>query len=78
MNKKEAPPPPPPESTQKVGGSPEKKDGETKEPIDSALALPMQKLEQLRNQDSPAQLFQLMEGDKKLENKSAKKSGKNW
>lgn len=74
MNKKEEPPPPPPpESTQKVGGAPEKKD-EAPPPVDPSLALPMQKLEQLRNQDSPAQLFQLMEGEKK----PAKKTGKDW
>ncbi|MSU50691.1 MAG: VWA domain-containing protein [Opitutus sp.] len=73
MNKKEEPPPPPPQNTQKVGGAPEKKD-EPKEPIDPALALPTQKLDQLRNQDSPAQLFQLMEGDRK----PVKKNGKDW
>ena len=73
MNKKEEPPPPPPQNTQKVGGAPEKKD-QAPEPIDPSLALPMQKLEQLRNQDSPAQLFQLMEGDKK----PTRKSGKDW
>lgn len=72
MTKKDEPPPPP-QSTQKVGGAPEKKD-EQKEPLDPALALPMQKLEQLKNQDSPAQLFQLMEGEKK----STKKPGKDW
>lgn len=73
MNKKDEPPPPPPQNTQKVGGAPEKKD-EPKQPIDPSLALPTQKLDQLRNQDSPAQLFQLMEGDKK----PVKKNGKDW
>jgi Ca-activated chloride channel family protein len=74
MNKKEEPPPPPPpESTQRVGGAPEKKEG-TPEPVDPSLALPLQKLDQLRNQDSPAQLFQLMDGDRK----PAKKTGKDW
>jgi Ca-activated chloride channel family protein len=73
MNKKDEPPPPPPQSTQKVGGAQEKKE-EQKEPADPSLALPMQKLEQLRNQDSPAQLFQLMEGEKK----ATKKTGKDW
>ena len=71
--KQETPPPPPPQSMQKVGGAPEKKD-EAPEPVDPNLALPLQKLDQLRNQDSPAQLFQLMEGDKK----PVKKSGKDW
>ena len=73
MNKKDEPPPPPPQSTQKVGGTPEKKD-EPPQQLDPSLALPLQKLDQLRNQDSPAQLFQLMEGDRK----SGKKTGKNW
>ena len=73
MNKKEPPPPPPPESTQKVGGNHEKAD-QPPEPVDPSLALPLQKLEQLRNQDSPAQLFQLMEGERK----AVKKTGKNW
>jgi len=74
MNKKdEPPPPPPPQSTQKVGGAPEKKE-EPKEAIDPSLALPLQKLDQLRNQDSPAQLFQLMEGERK----GAKKPAKDW
>lgn len=74
MTKKDEPPPPPPENMQKVGGQPEKKEGEPKEQIDPALALPLQKLEQLRNQDSPAHLFQLMEGEKK----PTKKTGKDW
>ncbi len=73
MNKKDSPPPPPPESTQKVGGNHEKKD-QPSEPLDPSLALPLQKLDQLRNQDSPAQLFQLMDGERK----AVKKTGKNW
>lgn len=73
MNKKDEPPPPPPPNTQKVGGPQEKKE-EQKEPADPALALPTQKLEQLRNQDSPAQLFQLMEGERK----AGKKNSKDW
>ena len=76
MQKKESPPPPPKEDsgTQKVGGAPEKKD-QPPEQTDPSLALPLQKLDQLRNQDSPAQLFQLMDGDKKA---GAKKAGKDW
>jgi len=74
MNKKEEPPPPPPENMQQVGGNQEKKEDEPKEQLDPALALPLQKLEQLRNQDSPAQLFKLMEGDRK----PAKKPAKDW
>ena len=74
MQQKEPPPPPPPSGTQKVGGEHEKKD-QPPEQIDPSLALPLQKLDQLRNQDSPAQLFQLMEGEKKP---SEKKKGKDW
>jgi len=74
MKKSEQPPPPPQDQTQKVGGVPEKKD-QAETPTDPSLALPMQKLEQLRNQDSPAELFQLMEGDK---NPTPKKKTKDW
>lgn len=72
-DKQEPPPPPPEENTQQVGGAPEQKP-EDKAQADPALALPLQKLDQLRNQDSPAQLFQMMEGEKK----PAKKTGKDW
>jgi Ca-activated chloride channel family protein len=76
MQKKDQPPPPPQQDsgTQKVGGSPEKKD-QPPEQTDPSLALPLQKLDQLRNQDSPAQLFQLMDGEKKP---GPKKAGKDW
>jgi Ca-activated chloride channel family protein len=75
MNKKDQPPPPEPppadENMQKVGGAEKKPEPEQTDP---SLALPLQKLDQLRNQDSPAQLFQLMEGDKK----PTKKPAKDW
>jgi len=67
------PPPPQPQDMQKVGGAPEKKDGQP--PVDPAQVLQLQKLEQLRDQDSPAELFQLMDADKKG---SAKKPDKDW
>ena len=69
----QSPPPPPPGEMQKVGGAPDRRD-EAREPIDPNLAIPLQKLDQLRNQDSPAQLFQLMDGDAK----PAKKPAKDW
>jgi Ca-activated chloride channel family protein len=74
MKEKAEPPPPPPQGdTQKVGGAPEKKpDPATADP---ALAQPLQKLEQLRNEDSPARLFQLMDADRKP---SPNKKGKDW
>jgi Ca-activated chloride channel family protein len=67
--------PPPSRETQKVGGVPEKKDTD-KTPLDPSLALPLQKLDQLRNQDSPAELFQLMDADNKKP--ETKKTGKDW
>ena len=72
--KDEKQPPPPPRDTQKVGGVPEKKE-QDKAPPDPALALPLQKLDQLRNQDSPAELFQLMDAGKKT---APHKKGKDW
>jgi Ca-activated chloride channel family protein len=66
------PPPADPTEQQKVGGTPEKKDGE--EDKDPALAVPLQKLDQLKNQDSPVQLYQLMQGNKP----TPKKTGKDW
>lgn len=57
-------PPPPPQKpgTQKVGGQKEEKSPEQADP---ELAMPLQKLEQVRNQDSPAKLQQLMQGKQK-------------
>ncbi|MEY4938846.1 MAG: hypothetical protein RIQ93_581 [Verrucomicrobiota bacterium] len=71
--KEKSEPPPPPQDTQQVGGA-EKKEPPP-EAADPSLALPLQKLDQLRNQDSPARLFELMEGEKKP---GQKKSGKDW
>lgn len=68
------PPPPPPApkpGTQKVGGQKEEKSPEQADP---ELAMPLQKLEQVRNQDSPAKLQQLMQGQQQ----KPKTSGKNW
>ena len=66
------PPPADPTEQQKVGGTPEKKEGD--ENKDPALAVPLQKLDQLKNQDSPVQLYQLMQGNKP----TPKKTGKDW
>lgn len=71
---KEPPPAPPPQETQKVGGVPEKKEGQS-QPTDPSLALPLQKLDQLKNQDSPAELFKLMEGEK---DQTPRKNKKDW
>jgi Ca-activated chloride channel family protein len=67
---------PPGGETQKVGGTPEKKPADEKD-ADPAMALPLQKLDQLRNADSPARLFQLMDADNKKP-ESLPKNGKNW
>lgn len=66
--------PPSPQETQKVGGVDQKKDAQ-KPPEDPALAIPLQKLEQLKNNDSPAELFKLMEGQK---DQPQKKTKKDW
>ena len=71
---KDQPPPPSPEETQQVGGVPERKDGQPP-PADPNLALPLQKLDQLKNQDSPAELFKLMEDPK---DDSSRKTKKDW
>jgi Ca-activated chloride channel family protein len=54
-----------------VGGQKEKKQEIS---LDPELALPLQKLDQVKNQDSPAQLQQLMQGPPE---KPVKK-GKDW
>jgi Ca-activated chloride channel family protein len=73
QNKPDQPKPPnqPNSGTQKVGGQKEKKQEVA---LDPELALPLQKLDQVKNQDSPAQLQQLMRGPPE---KPAKK-GKDW
>lgn len=58
--------------TQKVGGAPEQKKDMT--PPDPAMVVPLQRLEQLRNQDSPVRLQQLMRGNQT----TPPTTGKNW
>ncbi|RXK53303.1 VWA domain-containing protein [Oleiharenicola lentus] len=70
-DQKPAQPPPPKPGTQKVGGQKEEKSPERADP---ELAMPLQKLEQVRNQDSPAKLQQLMQGQQQ----KPKGTGKNW
>lgn len=75
MKDREQPPSPPPtEDTQQVGGAQKKEKGE-ETPIDPNLALPLQKLDQLRNQDSPAELFKMLEGAKA---DTPRKNTKDW
>jgi Ca-activated chloride channel family protein len=65
-------PPPPKPGTQKVGGQQDKKTAEQQDP---ELAMPLQKLDQVRNQDSPAKLQQLMQG---VPPQKPKPNGKDW
>jgi Ca-activated chloride channel homolog len=59
---------------QKIGGVPEKRtgDGATDDPT---LVVPMEKLDQLKQQDSPAALYQLLRGEN---TPPPKPNGKNW
>ena len=66
--------PPPKPDTQKVGGQQDQKPSEEKQNPD--LAMPLQKLDQARQQDSPAKLFQMMQG--KPEHPEKAKKGKDW
>ena len=56
---------------QKFGGTPQKGASDATDP---ALAVPLEKLEQLKQQDSPAVLYELMRGQAK----PAANNGKNW
>lgn len=67
------PQPQPPSGTQKVGGQQDKKSDEQQNP---ELTMPLQKLEQVRNQDSPAKLQQIMQGQQ--QQKKPKSPGKDW
>ena len=58
--------------TQRVGGQQEKKPADNADP---ELALPLQKLEQVRDQDSPAKLQLLMQGQQQ---QKTKPPGKDW
>ncbi|MCP5531439.1 MAG: VWA domain-containing protein [Opitutaceae bacterium] len=74
MNEKAPPPDPSQRPMQQVGGAPTES-AENKEGTDPALAMPLQKLQKVRDKDSPAELFQLMEGKPE---KPAANKGKNW
>jgi Ca-activated chloride channel family protein len=72
-------PPPPPEQTQANTGETQKIGGQPRQPpgakADPSLVLPIQKLDQLRNQDSPAELFQMLDS---RERKPPPKKGRDW
>ena len=81
-NEERRPPPPKPSEkssseepdTQQVGGQPKPENAGTVTQ-DPQLAMPLQKLEQLRQQDSPAKLFRLMDG---APGQEPAKKGKTW
>lgn len=73
MNAKAPPPDPTRAPMQQVGGNQEKAPAPAG--TDPALAMPLQKLQNVRDKDSPAELFQLMAGKPE---KSAANQGKNW
>lgn len=58
--------------TQKVGGQPQRPQEAKSDP---SMVLPIQKLDQLRNQDSPAELFQMLDS---REYKPTSKKGRDW
>jgi Ca-activated chloride channel family protein len=64
------PQPPQQPGTQKVGGQQDKKPEDKLQ--DPELAMPLQKLEQVRNQDSPAKLQQIMQGQQQKPKTTAK------
>ncbi|MEI6107941.1 MAG: hypothetical protein WCR49_13135 [Opitutae bacterium] len=68
--KEKKPQPPPQPGNQKVGGQQDKKAEEQSQ--DPELAMPLQKLDQVRNQDSPAKLQQLMQGQQQKPKPTAK------
>ncbi len=65
-------PQPPKPGTQKVGGQQDRQPEQQNQ--DPELAMPLQKLEQVRNQDSPAKLQQIMQGQQQ----KPKTPGKDW
>jgi Ca-activated chloride channel family protein len=77
QNQNQPPPPKQPETantgeTQRIGGRPQQPPDAKSNP---SLALPMQKLDQLRNQDSPATLYQMMDS---RDHKPPPKKGRDW
>ncbi len=72
-NAEKKPQPPPQPGTQKVGGQQDKKPEEQQQ--DPELAMPLQKLEQVRDQDSPAKLQQIMQNQQQRPNK---RPDKDW
>ncbi len=72
-------PPPPPQPAQANTGETQKIGGQPRQPPESkanpSLVLPIQKLDQLRNEDSPAELFQMLDS---RDSKPPPKKGHDW
>jgi Ca-activated chloride channel family protein len=75
MSKPATPPPQPQGSMQKVGGA-TKDQADDPARKDPELAVPLEKLERLKSQDSPAQLFEMLR--KGEPTPTPDKKGKNW
>lgn len=73
-DQKAQPRPQPQSGTQKVGGQQDQKHEDQTTP---EMAIPLQKLEQVKNQDSPAKLQQIMQGQEQQQQKP-KTVGKDW
>ncbi len=65
---------PPPGEMQQVGGTSDKQKDQAAQ-LDPSLELPLQNLEQIRQQDSPARLYQLLQDPN---SKAPARSGHNW
>lgn len=74
MNEEPEAPQPQSGEMQQVGGAEQKSDA-SPEQKDPALAVPLQRLQKIRDQDSPAKLFQMMDDSPES---SPKQKGKTW
>jgi Ca-activated chloride channel family protein len=69
------PPPPASDQTQKVGGASERQQQEAAK-ADPALAASLEKMDQIKGQDSPAELFQMIENNEP--HPKTARPGKDW
>ena len=74
MDKEPEPPKPKQSEMQQVGGA-DQQSKASPEQLDPSLAVPLQKLQKIRDQDSPAKLFQMMDDSPES---SPKQKGKTW
>ncbi len=74
MDEEQEPPEPKPSEMQQVGGT-DQQSTASPEQMDPSLAVPLQKLQKIRDQDSPAKLFQMMDDSPES---SPQHKGKTW